>query len=138
MRRGADLRCVRRFFGGALGECELVEMESVVAIAAGQEAFAGHRDLRTARVFSDDAIPPVHALGGVCRSDMCDHIGVRGGPGPRLVANAGPNAGRRCCTLCGGYVGRLRVWMPNPCRPNAAQISEPRRASVCRPQDGPT
>jgi hypothetical protein len=104
---GADFTCTERRFAGVLGELELVTLHNPVLGALE----------RTARTVAGDVFPRVtETLGGALRSDCCDH---RGWPGElrRVVANAGPNAGRRCCTSCGGFVGRLRIAMPNHCLP---------------------
>lgn len=97
------LRCVRRYFGGETGCLELVDLAFVVAAPNEPEVFT-----RTARTASCFVTPPItDTLGGVLRSDVCDHRYFG-----RVWANAGPHADLECCTACGVAVDKrmAREW----------------------------
>lgn len=92
---GTPIRCVRRWFDGAL---ELVALQYVGlgdVVGAGAEP---HPFVRTARALSVCVVPRVtETLGGVYRGDACEHLERYG----RVLADAGPHAGKVCCMACG-------------------------------------
>lgn len=106
-KNGQALKCVRRRFGGVLGEVELVTL----ATGGEEPDEAGRLRLawmpwgeRCASVVADYVHPTItDTLGGVYRSDMCEHRKL-----PKLfrrvLARGGPNDGRWCCSGCGGAV----------------------------------
>lgn len=92
---GTPIACRRRWFEGAL---ELVEL--VYAVTADERPAA---IVRTAAAIAPCVVPRVtDTLGGVYRADMCEHRQNLNGEPRRVIANAGPFAGRECCALCGG------------------------------------
>lgn len=94
---GAPLTCVRRYFEGTL---ELVDLAFPIAAVAVAEGCSQHFT-RTARTLAPCVKPEVtETLGGVLRADACAHHESFA----RVTANAGPNAGKLCCSACGGEV----------------------------------
>lgn len=92
---GTPVRCVRRFFVGPLEHVELEHADARIAVGA--EPTPLQRCVRTARALAPCVVPRVtDTLGGVCRPDACHHDWYAA-----VRADAGPNAGRVCCTSCG-------------------------------------
>lgn len=85
--------CVRRWFDGPLEMVDLAHLQAaVVGGEAKHETFT-----RTARALAPCVIPRVTAtLGGVTVPGSCEHAQY-----PRVMADAGPNAGHVCCEACG-------------------------------------
>jgi len=93
---GVEHVCLERWFNGAL---ELVKIAP--ALAAGEERHVRCITIHTARAASAGT-SITETLGGVFRADMCRHETDMAGKLQRVIANAGPFAGRECCGLCGG------------------------------------
>lgn len=90
---GTPIRCVRRWFDGTL---EMVDLVYAAHSTDGPDVLT-----RTARTLAPCVRPRVtDTLGGVTRPSACDHAWYGA-----LIADAGPNAGLRCCSACGGAVG---------------------------------
>jgi hypothetical protein len=91
---GVPLTCVRRYFDGPL---EMVELRPPTQTPGDVLACASEPIVRTARTLAPCVKPRVtETLGGVTNRDYCDHRGFG-----RVVADAGPNAGKECCDGCG-------------------------------------
>lgn len=109
---GRELRCVGRYFDRLLEIVALqnadepwdgqmppyrADLLNVCGMIPGHPAF-----FRAARTLAPCVLPRVtETLGGVMNAAFCRHdLGKE-----RLIADAGPNAGKLCCGLCGGEIG---------------------------------
>lgn len=99
---GQPILCWARRFTGALGTCETVALATTDDSCWVENGKSVPFIVRTARAAADVVVPRItETLGGVFRPDLCDHYSIKK-RGPDLVtANAGPHAGRVCCSLCG-------------------------------------
>jgi hypothetical protein len=114
---GRTLLCVRRYFEGCLELVDLASEEALRLFADGATAAESPTFTRTARALAPCVLPRVtRTLGGVTRPDRCDHRYCE-----HFEADAGPNAGRVCCALCGGAVDAPDfVTAPHRARPGLA------------------
>jgi hypothetical protein len=97
---GKHIRCMRRWFDGALEMVSFLpwpqHSDRFPSIVAEYAATAVPFE-RTARTLAPCVRPPVtETLGGVLAPWACEHEFTG-----RVVADAGPYAGRVCCSGCG-------------------------------------
>lgn len=101
---GTQIICLRRWFNGPM---EMVDLASPTDPRAATSYTASVDDppfagvcVRTALALAPCVRPKVtNTLGGVLAPWGCDHRHYR-----HITADAGPRAGKVCCTACGGPV----------------------------------